>query len=326
MVAAGTGGMYIIFVRIFTVFLMILAGVLARKRNWIDAGMTRHLAVLTTTLLYPALILATMLNSFTFKSLLHHWTLPAGAFLIMAIGFGLGIVSTLLLPFPNPRQKHGFIFQCTMNNYSFLPMPLALMFWGETGVALLIFSTIGSELAVWTLGVVGLTGGKLSYRTLKHLVNPPIMAVFATVIILLLLHIFERAGMQALLHVQELGSASLAALDIFGKGTIPLAMLVAGSRMADLNLKHLWGRAQAALVVMRLVLIPAAAVLLIMALPFNNETRQVLFLVAVMPSAITSVVLSEIYRADSDFAASCVLLTHVVSLLTIPLWLAMLIG
>jgi predicted permease len=32
--------------------------------------------------------------------------------------------------------------------------------------------------------------------------------------------------------------------------------------------------------------------------------------------------LSDMYKADSEFAASAVLLTHVASLATIPLWLA----
>jgi predicted permease len=44
------------------------------------------------------------------------------------------------------------LFQCIINNYSFLPMPLAFLFWGEQGLALLIFSTIDSEIAFWTLG------------------------------------------------------------------------------------------------------------------------------------------------------------------------------
>jgi predicted permease len=43
-----------------------------------------------------------------------------------------------------------------------------------------------------------------------------------------------------------------------------------------------------------------------------------------MPAAIASVMLSDMYKADSEFAASAVLLTHVASLVTIPLWLTFL--
>ena len=53
---------------------------------------------------------------------------------------------------------------------------------------------------------------------------------------------------------------------------------------------------------------------------------MVLLVVAIMPSAVSSVPLSETYGSDSKFAASAVLTTHVFSLITIPLWLTLFLG
>jgi len=51
-----------------------------------------------------------------------------------------------------------FRFQCTINNYSFLPIMLATTLLDEQGVAQIIFSALGAELVVWTLGLQALTG------------------------------------------------------------------------------------------------------------------------------------------------------------------------
>jgi predicted permease len=167
---------------------------------------------------------------------------------------------------------------------------------------------------------MALTGHRLHWRAMKHLVSMPMAAIGAAV---LTLAVAQFTGWQAPAEGLwgDLRQALLAALDIVGKGTVPLAMMVAGSRMADLHPRELLRTPQLALVVLRLAAIPAAALGLLRVLPFAVDARQVLTVVAVMPSAIASVMLSEIYEADSEFAAAAVLLTHGLSLVTIPLWL-----
>ena len=59
-----------------------------------------------------------------------------------------------------------FHFLCTMNNYSFLPIMLASMFWGEKGVAMVVFSTLGAEVIVWTFGIQAITGQRAGLRSL----------------------------------------------------------------------------------------------------------------------------------------------------------------
>ena len=41
-----------------------------------------------------------------------------------------------------------------MNNYLFLPLPLVLFRYGEKGVALLVFASLGYEVLLWSLGVM----------------------------------------------------------------------------------------------------------------------------------------------------------------------------
>jgi len=315
-----------LFIRILTIFLMISLGALARRLGFTTPETSRRLARLTVSFFYPSLIFYSIFTNYTWAEIIGNWSLPAGAFMIMSLGYLAGLIFSHLLPFDSKIQRAGFQFQCTINNYSFLPLPIALMLWGNPGMARLLFSTLGSEIAVWTLGILALAGTRLNRQSWRFLLNPPLLALLVTVLAVAFRNPLVRtipAGGFTLL--KEVGHSLLTVLDMFGRATIPLSMFVAGSRMADLKPAHLFTRVQFYVVTLRLVAIPAVCIALLMALPLLPDIRSTLVLLATMPSAIASVALSEIFDGDPEFAASSVLLTHFVSLLTIPAWLAFLV-
>jgi predicted permease len=313
-----------LFVRVLAIFFMISLGTLARKLGFLDTHTAQRTAGIVTNFFYPALIFSSLVNNFTLRKLAVNWPLPAAAFAIMAAGYCAGLGFRKSFQFKTPQQRNVFLFQATINNYSFLPMPIVLMLWGEPGVALLIFSTLGSEIAVWTLGILGLTGNTFKKENLRHLVSTPMLALFAAIAALCL----KAAGVgtwfaQRGTFFPEASGSFLLTLDIFGKAAIPLAMFVAGSRLLDVKKNELFNPPQFGLAAIRLVLVPAAAVTAFFLLPFSPEARLILTTVAIMPCAIVSVVLSETYDADPKFAAAGVLLTHLFALLTIPAWLTL---
>jgi malate permease and related proteins len=314
-----------LFIRILAIFCMIGFGALARKFKMLDRSTAGQMSMIVINFFYPALIFTSLAGNFTLKSLAKNWVLPTGTILIMTTGYLLGSFISRFVGFPGDKTKRQFLFQCTINNYSFLPLPIVFMLWGDRGVAALIFSTLGSEVAVWTLGVSALTGSRLRRKSLKQLLNVPIMSIFISVVVIATRDLIM--GTQNLFlsspFLKEVGSSFFSALNILGKGTIPLAMFIAGSSMADLKPHHLLTRQQGYVVGLRLLVIPAIAVIILHLLPFPLETRFILLVVATMPSAIASVVLGEVYKSDTEFASASVLNTHLFSLITIPLWLSL---
>ncbi len=314
-----------LFLAMLSIFLMIAVGFWARQRLWIDSQTASTLSRLTLTVFYPALIFSSLVQRFDRSSLLHSWPLPAGALMIAATGFVVGWLLTRGRRFKDTAERRTFRFQCTVNNYSFLPMPLLLMLRGEEAVAALILSSLGSEIAVWTLGIMALTGGRFNRQALRRLLNVPL-----TALVLALLTVWLRetamvgylAGIAAG-RVGDLARTMVRAADLFGSATIPLAMMVAGCRMAELRVDHVVTSRQALLLGSRLMLIPLLAVALLFLLPLPPQMREVLLVVAVMPCAVTSVVLTQAYGGDSAFAASSVFTTQVAALLTVPLWLSL---
>ncbi|MFW5802288.1 MAG: AEC family transporter [Verrucomicrobiota bacterium] len=309
-----------------SIFLLIFLGALTRRRGLMDARFTRQLAAMLTSVFYPALIFSSIVREFTLPDLLGHWALPSGSALIMVLGALIGLTVTRLTRWADARQLRTFQFQCTMNNYSFLPMLLALLFWDQRGLALVVYSTLGAEVVIWTLGTYTLSGDSLGLRSLKYLLNMPLLALAAAAGTLALTAAFQSLDPALPTAIPEaVGGMVLETLRILGAATIPVATLIAGSRMAGLHPSHYVTKPALGLVVMRLAVIPAAAVGILHLLPFPDLTRQVLLIVAIMPCAITSVTLCEVFDGDSDFAAATVLITHIAALVTIPLWLSFLL-
>ncbi|MFW6280100.1 MAG: AEC family transporter [Planctomycetota bacterium] len=314
------------FVRVAAIFCMIGFGVLARRLKLIDRSAISQLSKLVTTFFYPALVFSSLVQNYTLDSLLGNWPLPLGAFSIMLGGYLIGSVAVRLIPFNTERRKNQFLFQSTINNYSFLPMSIIMMLWGQEGVAQLILATFGAEILLWTLGIFILTGNKFSRESLKNLLSVPIMAILTAICVIVARSfggesLSETFSTSAFAHVS---TSFLDMLQMFGSATVPLAMFLAGSRVAELHPDHFVDLQQVLIVALRLLIIPAAAVGFLFLLPFAPDLRRILLIMAVMPCAITSVILADVYDSDTDFAASSVLTTQIVSILTIPAWLTLL--
>ncbi len=318
-----------VFLRLCAVFLMIVLGWTARKRLVIDSAATAKMARLLINFIYPALIFSTIVTNFTLSSLREKWLLPVGAFMIMATGFIIGWLCISLYGGRSSPQGRAFHFQSTINNYSFLVMPLAYFYWGEIGLAKVVLSTLGSEVAMWSLGVFSLNQTRLSLGSLRQLNSPPIIAIVVALAAVTVRDAiipplsssisFIDGGQELLLSLWE---ALLEAFSMFGAATIPLAMIIAGSRIADLRPSQMFHWRQWGVAFVRLLLVPAIALFWIVWLPIPGNIAMILFLVAVMPSAVNTVAVSEIFKADVEFASASVMLTHICCLLTIPFWLS----
>ncbi len=314
-----------LFIRILSIFGMVLMGVIAYRVRIMDKQTLRRLSVALTNFFYPALIFSTLVGTFSVAGLLKNWPLPAGAFMIMSVGYLYGIASLRFFHFRSEKEKGVFLFQSTISNYSFLPLPIVLMFWGTAGAAALILSALGSEIAVWTIGVLGLTGNRFRKESLKHLLNVPVFAIILSFIIIVIAGV---PGLSSSLFLAnrvswEIGSSLMSVIDMFGKATVPISMFVVGGWMADLKPGHFFNAKQLYLAALRLIIIPASVIGLLRFFPSEGYIRTILGVVAVMPTALASVILSEVYGGDTEFAAAGVFITHLFSLITIPLWLTL---
>ena len=298
---------------------LVACGFLARRRGMLSAQGTNDLAHVALSLVYPALIFVSI-TELSFADLRTHLSLPLLVMVIAFAGFGLGLVAVRFLGQVPSDTARAFLFHCLINNYSFLPLPLVLFRYGDAGVALLIFSSVGYEVLLWSLGVMLFSRAERKRDQLKSLFSPPFIALLVSLAFVAARDLLPWPAPPPWLALanQTLRSG----LKTLGTATIALSMLVAGSRFAVLEFKTILGWRIWFVSAIRLVAVPLIMIPVLGLIPMDPVARGILYIVSVMPSAMVSVLFSERYGGDTDFIAGGLLLTHLWALVTVPLFLA----
>lgn len=305
--------------QVAAIFLMFLPGYWLRRRGVLTETGTGELARFLVQAVYPCLIFTSVVSNYSFSDLRSAWPLPLSVFLLFGGGAVIGLGAAALCRFTLPETRRSFIFQCTINNYSFLPLPIVLVLFGEKGVATLIVSSLGAELAFWSLGVAVISGKPLSLRSLHGLRSAvPLLALLAALSLIVIRDCTPAGNAISAFAASRYGEVIMQVLRSFGAMTIPAAMTIAGSSLALHKLRDLRNAQVWLACGVRLLVIPVVALLVLALVPLPAEHRQVLSIVAVMPTSVASVTISRMFGGDDRFIAGTVLLTHLLALVTVP--------
>lgn len=307
-------------------FILVLMGIgfLARKRGMVSAVGTSEMVRILIAIIYPCLIFSSVTHLHA-RELAAHWIMPVLAMAIAGTGLALGLVALRWMKNVDHQRASAILFQSTINNYLFLPLPLVMLLWKEEGVALLVFASMGFELTVWTVGVFLFNRSRSLSEGIRMMFGPPLIALIFSISWVCMrdlshLHLppagFFADLMRRILDLFYFGAGTI------GKATIAVSMVVSGSRIAALNVRtafdpHVW-----IVSIMRLVVTPVVFILLLKLIPMDHMAYGILSVVAVMPAAVASLVFSERFGGDSDFIATTLLTTHLAAIVTIPLLLA----
>ncbi len=315
--------MLLVLTKMLPLVVMALVGYLLNRRKMISGDFNRQLSLTLINVFYPCMIITLMVRNFTPATLLECWMMPVGVASILAAGWLFGALTRRLLGRHAAPTRRCYHFVCMMNNYSFLPIMIAASMWGDRAVALIIFAALGAEIMVWTLGIRTLTGERLSLKSLRQLCSMPMVALTLSFVIIFVREALTRRAAMPGSHAAAIAGQLMESCRFLGGATIPVAAIVCGSRMASMKVTHVLNPLVAGSSLMRLAVIPAFCIGAAYLLPLETEIRRVLILIAVQPVAMTSVALSEAYRADASFAAAATFASHILCLVTIPLWLGL---
>jgi predicted permease len=310
--------------QVLFILVLMAIGFLARKRGMVSAVGTSEMVRVLIAVIYPCLIFSsvTRLNA---QELAANWIMPVMALAIAGTGLVLGVLALRCLKGVDQQRASAFLFQNTINNYLFLPLPLVMLLWGSEGVALLVFASMGFELTVWTVGVFLFNRSSKLSEGIRMMFGPPLVSLMFSV---------------GWVCVRDLTGLELPASGVFadlasrllelfyfgaetvGKATVAVSMVVSGSRIAALDVRAAFDRHVWIVSALRLVVTPVIFILLLKLIPMGELAYGILAVVATMPAAVASLVFSERFGGDSDFIATTLLITHLGAIVTIPLLLA----
>jgi len=282
-----------------------IAGAVLRRIGLVKKEHDEGAMRLIFNVMFPCLILDKVLGNEVVRSgPVVAWAIGIG-FTFIAGGIALGYLTGRVLGLKRGTGLHTFALSSGCQNFGFTAAPVVEILWGGGALALLFVHNIGVEFAIWSVGMMVISGGGgIPWR---QMINGPLVAVVLAMQLLAL-------GLD-----DNITGPPREAISMIGIGSFPLAIFITGCTIMDLvghekpTFKIIAGSA-----FVRLGLVPAAMLCAAKFLPLATEIRQVLVVQAAMPAAFTPILMARLYGGRPGMAVQVVLATTILSLLTLP--------
>jgi len=290
---------------VLPIYILIIGGAVLRKAGVLRREHDTGIMHMVFSVMFPCFILDRMLGA---EVLQNFQTLGTGVglgFGLITAGIAMGYLVGKMIGLERGNGIRSFALASGCQNYGFAAIPVVEVLWGTSAVAVLFVHNIGVEAAIWSVGVMLLTGER-GFRW-QRLVNGPIIAVIVGL------------GL-VLLRVDHLVTGPVrTAMSMIGIGAFPIAIMMAGALIVDLvgTEKPSWKIITGSMLV-RFFLAPVLIILSAKLIPMAVELRQVLLVQASMPAAMGSILLAKLYGGRPAVAAQIVVATTVVSIFTLP--------
>ncbi len=208
----------------------------------------------------------------------------------------------------NDTRWRVFTVATSLGNVGFFGVPLLEHFLAEYPFAP-VFSQIFAltmNIVAWTVGLFIISTDKKFIRPKKILTIPVVLAMFISYPMFLLGWDFPPV-------VEEM-------IELLGRMSTPLCMIVLGMRLATVKFKTLaldWRSLLASLT--KMVAFPVFTFLVMILLPVEPYVRASIFLLACCPCASMIQSLSELIGQGQKQAANTVLISTILCVVTIPI-------
>ena len=289
-----------------TLFLMMLIGAVLRRTGVVDEAGKRCLSDLCIQVVIPCNI---------FKSCLI--SLQPGIFRACAALLASAVLMQLLCLLLNrflfnryPPARRKVLQYCTLVPMSgFLGNPIAEGLYQEIGVLYTSIFLIPMRIVMWSVGTTYFIADAAADRkkVLRNvLTHPCLVAVYL--------------GLFCLAAQIQLPSFVLSTVRSIGGCNSALTMFLVGTILTEVPLRSILNRDTLLFSLLRLVLLPAAALGIGLLLGLEPTALGISVLMSGMPAGATAAIFAAKYGSDAPFAVRCVVFTTLLSMLSLPLW------
>lgn len=293
----------VIFSQVLILFLILVVGFYAKKRDIINNDAKKKLSELLLRITSPFLIV----SSFNFEFSRDRLYNAGIVFLFAFCSHGFSILLGILLYRKYPDKTGKVLkFITIYSNCGFMGFPVLDGLYGKTGIFYGSIYVMVFHLFLWTNGVMIFSGEKDIGTMKKALVNPGILAVLI--------------GMFLFIFSIKLPVPVFKTLEMVGGMTTPISMLIVGSTLADIDLKSMFsGFAVYFGSAVRLVLLPLFSIITLKFFGLPEMLFIICVVLVAMPAAANTTIFAEMYDGDVQFASRTIAISTVLSIVTIPL-------
>ena len=302
-----------------TLFLCIAIGFAVQRSGILPDTAGKTLAKLETWVFCPALNFITMVRYCTVDSISTHATNVAMASVSVVAAVGIAIFLGRFFVRERCAERGVYMYALAFANCGYMGDPIVLGMFGEEVLAYYKLFCLPLCLMIYTWGISVLTpsDGKKG-AALMRMINPPTVAMLAGIAV----------GLSGLGGYMPVAVSS--ALDSLKGCMGPVAMLLAGMIIARYDVVAMLKNKRVYIATaLRLTLLPALIIALLFGVKelwglatgsvIGNDALFLCLFATATPLGLNTIVFPEAYGGDPGTGASMTMISHTLSVISIPL-------
>lgn len=305
--------------RLAFLFSFILLGFILTKIKAVPESADGVLSKLENNLFAPCLIMGTFITEFRIDSLTSSWKPIAVCILMLAVTLPLGVFLGKLFS-KNKHDRNIYAYGLCFSNFGFMGLAVVKALFPHVFMEYNVF-LLPLWVGVYGWGIPALLipadkADKSFKATLKRIANPMCVCMVIGAVI-------GVTGLGAFIE----NSVVMDVIDTAGSCMSPLAMILTGITIAKIDIPKVVKNVGIYISsLLRLVVIPLVFTPLIMLLPIDNSTVLCALCALSMPLGLSPVVVPAGYGQDTSLAAGMAVISHALSIITIPIVFAIFSG
>lgn len=293
--------------QMFVLFTFMALGYYLNFKGILPLNTSIALSRLETNVLVPCLVFNTFYKYCTVENLSEKWLYIVYGTAVMLVSLIIGIFLSKLFAKDDYLQKI-YTYSFAVANFSFMGNAVVLGIFGEDVLFDYMIFTLPLCLYVYSFGTSSLIpkSKENSKFSFKVFLNPICMSMLFGAV----------AGVTGL----PLPKFLVTAISSAGACMSPLAMILTGFVVANFSIKTLAKVKRIYLAsVLRLVVLPLVFVLVLNLLNTDSTIIMLTLCATAMPLGLNTVVFPAAYGGDTTPGASMALISHLMSIITIPI-------
>lgn len=289
--------------------LLIVVGYTVARLGAVPKEGVAVLSKLENNVFIPALVFGTFLKQFTVQSITTSWQFLLGGFAVLAVLIPSALVFARFCA-KDKYTQNIYTYGLSFPNFGFMGNAVVSALFPAFFADYLIF-VLPLWMLIYLWGVPKLlipserAEKKSVLASLKSFVNPMFVGM--------------ALGMVLGLLAPPVPAFLQTAVDTLGNCMSPVAMLLTGMTVAQIDLKKTFANGSIYLAsFLRLVAVPLVFVGLLAVLPLPESLSVCILCAVSMPLGLNTIVIPGAYGLDTSVAAGMALVSHTLSCLSIP--------
>ena len=291
--------------QMFVLFIFMALGYFLNYKSILPENTTAVISKLETNVLVPCLVFNTFYKYCTIENISQKWLYLVYGTVITILSIVIGVFLAKLFAKDNYLKKI-YTYSFAVANFSFMGNAVVLGIFGEEVLFDYMIFTLPLCLYVYSFGTASLIPDNNNKFSFKAFLNPICISMLLGTL----------AGLTSL----PLPKFLITAVSSAGACMSPLAMILTGFVVANFSIKTLAKVKRIYLAsILRLIILPLIFVFILKLMDTNDSIVMLTLCATAMPLGLNTVVFPAAYGGDTTPGASMALISHLMSIITIPI-------